>query len=133
MMTDDFEAPSLRQLLTTLSRDLVLLLTQTAALARLELQSARRTLMLSLAGLALGIVVAIAGLAVLIAALVLIAIALGLSPWGAASLVGGLLTAIGAGIAYTCVLRIKRAPLRLPDTRQSVRETVAWVKAQATK
>jgi hypothetical protein len=91
---------SFRPLLLSLSRDLRLLLDQTAGLARAEIQTAVRSTVFYLAIAGGGVVTAIGGLLVLLSAFVLIAIALGLPPWAAATVVALLM--IGAGAAANC-------------------------------
>ena len=66
----------------------------------------------------------------LVSALVLIVIALGLPAWAAATLVGLLLTAGGALAAWYFVVVTRRLELTLRETRESVRETLEWLKLQ---
>jgi Putative Actinobacterial Holin-X, holin superfamily III len=74
--------------------------------------------------------VAIAGLAVLVSALVLILIALGLPAWAASTLVGVMLTGSGALAARYFVGSMRSAELGMKETRESLRETMEWVKLQ---
>ncbi len=124
------ESQSIGQLLGAVSGDLRTLAGQTLALGRLELGNTVSALAWSAAGLSLSIVIAIAGLAVLVSALVLIVIALGLPAWAAATLVGLLLTAGGALAAWYFVVVTRRLELTLRETRESVRETLEWLKLQ---
>ena len=124
------ESQSIGQLLGAVSGDLCTLAGQTLALGRLELGNTVSALAWSAAGLSLSIVIAIAGLAVLVSALVLIVIALGLPAWAAATLVGLLLTAGGALAAWYFVVVTRRLELTLRETRESVRETLEWLKLQ---
>jgi hypothetical protein len=132
-MTDHTDAPSLRALLTTISSDVQTLGSQTLLLARLELSAAASALAWSGIGLLASVVIAIAGAGVLVSALVLITIALGLPAWAAALLVGTLLTAGGALGARHCVARMRRVELGLKETRESLRETLEWLKLQTGK
>ena len=109
-----------------------MLLDQTVGLARAEINTAVRSTLLYVAIAAGAVVVVIGGLLVLLSALVLIAIALGLPPWAAASLVGILLVGAGAGTAYACVTKLRQVEFDLRHTRRSVKETLGWLKTQAT-
>jgi hypothetical protein len=123
---------SFRPHLLALSRDLRLLLDQTVGLARVEISSAVRSTLLYVAIASGGVVVMVGGLLVLLSALVLIAIALGLPPWAAASLVGALLVAAGGGTAYVYVAKLRQVEFDLRHTRRSLKETGRWLKTQAT-
>jgi hypothetical protein len=68
---------------------------------------------------------------VVVAALVLVAIALGLPAWAAASLVGVLLVVAGAGTIQAFLTKLRRVRLNLHETRASVTETIQWLKEQA--
>jgi len=129
-MNDDVDNRSVPQLLAALSADLRLLLTETAGLARAEMQASASALALSMAGIVAGAVVLLMGLMVLIAALVLIVVALGLRPWAAALLVGVLLSGIGALTISAFLAKLKLVKYNLEETRRSVTETLAWLKAQ---
>jgi hypothetical protein len=117
----------------SLSRDLRVLLDQTVGLARAEINTAVRSTLLYVAIAAGGVVIVIGGLLVLVSALVLIVIALGLPPWAAATLVGILLVGAGAGTAYACVTKLRHVEFDLGHTRRSVKETLGWLKTQATR
>jgi hypothetical protein len=121
-----------RTLLQSLSQDLRLMVEQSLGLARAEIGAAVRSTLFYVAIAAAAVVVGFAGLLVLVSAVVLIAVALGLPPWAAATIVGLLMTIGGAGVAYWCITRLPHAGLDLPRTRRSLKETLAWVKAQAT-
>ena len=77
------------------------------------------------------VVIVMGGLLVLLSALVLIAIALGLPPWAAATVVALVMIGAGAGVIYLCITRLRHVEFDLRHTRRSVKETVAWLKAQA--
>ena len=74
--------------------------------------------------------VAAAGAAVLVSALVLILVALGVSAWAAATLVGVVLTIGGALSARHFVSAIRQTELGIKETRESLRETMEWLKLQ---
>lgn len=129
-MQDELDDRSFRTLLAALSRDMTLLVQQTAQLGRAELQLATSGLTTSLIGLVAGVLVASVGALVLVSALVLIAIALGLPAWAAALGVGVLLVLAGALAAYAYLKALRRVRFDLQETRASVRETLQWIKVQ---
>ena len=129
-MTDPFLNPSLRDLLNGLSADVQLLASQTLALARLEVSAALSKLAWSAAGLLASVFVAAAGVAVFVSALVLMLIALGVPAWAASTLVGVILTGAGAISARHFVGELRQAELGMKETRESLRETMEWLKVQ---
>ena len=129
-MTNPSPNTSLKDLLSGISADLQLRASQTLTLARLEASAAAATLAWSSIGVLVSVCIAIAGSAVLVSALVLILIALGMPAWGAATLVGVVLTAGGGLSARYFVGATRRVELDLKDTRQSLRETMEWLKLQ---
>jgi hypothetical protein len=129
-MTDPSLNPSLRDLLNGISADVQLLASQTLALARLEVSAALSKLAWSAAGLLASIFVAAAGAAVFVSALVLILIALGVPAWAASTLVGVILTGAGAISARHFVGAMRQAELGMKETRESLRETMEWLKLQ---
>jgi ABC-type uncharacterized transport system permease subunit len=129
-MTDlRLDAP-LRELLNDISTDVQLLASQTLTLARLEISTAASKLAWSLAGLLASVLVTVAGAAVLVSALVLILVALGVPAWIASTLVGVTLTGAGAIAARYFVGSIRSAELGMKETRESLRETMEWLKLQ---
>ena len=127
-MTD--RSPSLSGLLNGISIDVQLLASQTLALARLEVSAAASKLARSGVGLLASVCVAVAGAAVLVSALVLMLIALGVPAWAAATLVGLLLTGGGAIAARHFAGAMRQAELGMKETRDSLRETMEWLKLQ---
>ena len=132
-MTTDPRTPSFGQLLGAVSADLRALLSQTLALGRLELTAAASALTWSAVGLVVSLLIALSGVAVLVSSLVLIAVALGLPAWAAAVLVGLVLTIAGALSARHFLGQARRVEFTLRETRQSVGETLEWLKTQATR
>jgi hypothetical protein len=129
-MTDPFLNPSLKDLFRGISADVQLLASHTVALARIELSAAASKLAWSGIALLVSVFIAIAGAAVLISALVLILIALGVPAWAAAIIVGVVLT-LGGGLSARYFVSATRAvELDLKETRQSLRETMEWLKLQ---
>jgi len=118
----------IRETLAAISADLLLLVAQLSAIARAEVGiavgAARGGLVVAMAGAALLMV----GALTLVAALVLAAVALGLSPWAAALLIGVLLTLAG-GVAVTVGLEsIRGVRLQFPETRGALTDGVEWLK-----
>ena len=129
-MTDPSQNPPLKDLLSGISADVQLLASQTMALARTELSAAASKLAWSGIAVLVSVFIAIAGVAVLVSALVLILIALGLPAWAAATIVGVVL-AVGGGLSARYFVSATRAvELDLKATRQSLRETMEWLKLQ---
>jgi len=129
-MSDSGLKPPLKELLTSISTDVQLLASQTLTLARLEIATAVSTLVWSAIGVVASVFVAIAGLAVLVSALVLILIAIGLPAWAASILVGVMLTGSGALAARYFVGSMRSAELGMKETRESLRETMEWLKVE---
>ena len=129
-MSDPRPNPPLKQLLNSISTDAQLLASQTLTLARLEIATAASTLAWSAVGVVASAFVAIAGLAMLVSALVLMLIALGLPAWAASTLVGVMLTGSGAIAARYFVGSMRSAELGMKETRESLRETMEWLKLQ---
>jgi hypothetical protein len=100
-------------------------------LARLEISNTVATISWSAVGILAGLVIAFGGFSVLVTALVLVAIALGLPPWAAALLVGIALMAGGAGTVVYFVNNLRNAQLTLKETRDSLKETMEWLKHEA--
>ena len=130
-MSDSRLNPPLKELFNGISTDVQLLASRTLALARLEIATAASMLAWSAIGVMASAFVALAGLAVLVSALVLILIALGLPAWAASTLIGVLLTGSGAIAARYFVQSMRSAELGMKDTRESLRETMEWLKLQA--
>ena len=81
-------------------------------------------------GVVASVFVAVAGAAVLVSALVLILVALGLPAWASSTLVGVVLTGAGAIGARYFVGAVRSADLGMKETRESLRETMEWLKLQ---
>jgi ethanolamine utilization microcompartment shell protein EutS len=67
---------------------------------------------------------------VLVSALVLILIAIGLPAWAASILVGVMLTGSGALAARYFVGSMRSAELGMKETRESLRETMEFLKVE---
>jgi cobalamin synthase len=129
-MNDPSLHPSLRDLLNGISTDVQLLASQTLALGRLEVSAAVSTLAWSAMGLFASVFIAAAGAAVLVSALVLILVALAVPPWAAATLVGFVLVVSAVLSARHFINAIRRTEIGLRQTRQSIHETLEWLKLQ---
>jgi len=129
-MSDPRLHPPLNEILGSISTDVQLLASQTLTLARLEIATAASTLAWSAIGVVASAFMAIVGLAVLVSALVLILITLGLPAWAAATVVGVMLTGSGAVAARYFVGSMRSTQLDMKDTRESLRETMEWLKLQ---
>jgi hypothetical protein len=62
--------------------------------------------------------------------LVLILVAVGIPAWAASTLVGLILTGAGAISARYFAGALRRAELGMKETRESLRETMEWLKLQ---
>lgn len=129
-MNDQPPTPALRDLLNHISSDVQLLASQTLALAGLEISAAASKLAWSVIGLLASVCVAAAGAAVLVSALVLILIALGMPAWAASILIGVVLTGAGAIAARHFIGAVRSAELGMKETRESLRETIEWLKLE---
>jgi ABC-type uncharacterized transport system permease subunit len=129
-MTDAHLNPPLRDLLNGISTDVQLLASQTLTLARLEISTAASKLAWSVVGVLASAFVTVAGAGALVGALVLILVALGLPAWAASTLVGVLLTSAGAISARYFVGSVRSAEVGMKETRESLRETMEWLKLQ---
>lgn len=129
-MTDPRLNPPLKELLNGISTDVQLLASQTLTLVRLEISTAASKLAWSAIGVLASLFVTVAGAAVLVSALVLILVALGLPAWAASALVGVILTGWGAIAARYFVGSMRSAELGMKETRESLRETMEWLKLQ---
>jgi len=130
-MTRHSRSPALRQLLGAASEDLQALASQTLALARLEFAAATSALVTSVVGVAVSLVIVLGSVGVLMSALVLIAIALGLPAWAAATAVGLVLAIAGALSARRFLGQARSVSFTLSETRESIKETIEWMKTQA--
>ncbi len=106
-------------------------MSQTVALARLEFAAATSALVTSVVGIALSLVIVLGGIGVLMSALVLIAIALGLPAWAAATGVGLVLAMGGALSTRRFLGKLRSVSVTLSETRESIQETIEWLKTQA--
>ena len=126
-------APSLGELLRALSRDAALLLRGEFALARAEIARGIRSLARDAVLVALGAAVVLAGVLVLLAALVLaVGDLLGDRYALGALIVGAVLLAAGGGMAMLGLRRARAASLAPEEALESLRDTGAWARAEAS-
>jgi hypothetical protein len=130
-MTTLAPSPTLKGRLSGVATDVQLLLSQTLAVARLEVSEDASKLALAAMGVLAGVFVAAMGAVVLISAMVLGLIALGVPAWAAAALVGVALLAAGAIGTRYFISTLRNAEIGLIHTRESLRETFEWLKRQA--
>lgn len=129
-MSDDLRARRLGDLLSDVATDVRLLVLETAGLAAAEARATASALAVASAGAAGGLLLALFGALTIVASLVLIAIALGLPAWAAALGVGMVLVVAGGLTLRVFLARMRRLHFDLRETRQSVGETLTWLKTQ---
>jgi fatty acid desaturase len=122
---------TLGQLFADLSREITTLLRQEVQLARAEVTSKIPRLGKDVAFVVAGGAVAYAGLLALVATAI-IALAYALPWWLAALIVGVLVTAGGALLAWTGLTAIKKDNPAPRQTLASIKEDVEFVKEQVT-
>ena len=127
-MSNRLERRPLRDIFTAISRDLWLLVSQLAGIAKAELGSAVSGVRNGLFVATAGAVLLLFGGLTLVAALVLIAVALGLPAWAGALAVGVLLVLGGVVAIQVGVGSVTRVRLEFPETRGAVTESVQWLK-----
>lgn len=127
-MKQAVDSRSARDVLSAITRDLALLLSQLFGIAsaegRVAAGAARNGAVVATAGACL----LVCGAVTLMSALVLVMVALGLPPWAAALAVGVLLTFGGAVGLHIGVEMVRRVRLEFPETRDAITEGVSWLK-----
>lgn len=122
------ERHTLRHRFDEIASDLGLLALHTMALARLEGRAAARAVLIAVATGVAAAAIAVAGALTLVSALVLTAVALGLPPWAAALVVGGLLTVGGVLGVQVAMAGLTRVRAEFPETRAAFSENLEWFK-----
>jgi hypothetical protein len=121
---------SIGDLLSELSRETATLVRQEVALARTELTRSvarvQRHAVLIVAGGAL----AYAGMLSLVAALVLALVRFGVAPWLAALVAGLGVVALGYALLQQGLAGLKRDPITLDQTVDTMKENAQWAKNQ---
>jgi uncharacterized membrane protein YqjE len=129
--TNDLRDRSIGEIASDLARDVPLLVRQEIELAKTEMQEKGRIVGPALGLLGGALVVALCAAGALTAFLVIV-FAEFLDAWLAALVVGGLLAAAAAALAYAGKERFEEAGSPLPEeTIENVKEDAQWVKEQA--
>lgn len=125
--------PSLAQLLTGIINDAKTLVRHELALATYEIREELRKTKAAMLSLGIGIGVAALGGLLLILMLVHLLEALaGLPLWACYGIVGGLLAISGAVLLLIGKHTIARIDVIPPQTMETMKENVQWIKARAT-
>ena len=125
------EDRSLGELFGELSEDVGMLVRQEAQLAKMEMQQKLSRVMTDLGGLALGGVVALIGGLALSSALILLLIdPVGLRPWLAALLVGGVFGLVGWVLLQRGLQNLKRTDPTPRRTVETMKDNIQWAKEQ---
>lgn len=129
-MTAVRDERSLGELFSDLSEQTSNLVKKEIELARHEITRSTADLAKRSAMIAVGGVVAYAGAIVVLMGLGWLLIQLGLPPWLALLLVGGLTVAIGAFLAYRALNELKNMSVVPERTVETIKEDVEWAKDQ---
>ena len=125
------EERSLGELLGELSQDVGMLVRQEAQLAKTEMHQKLSTVTTDLVALASGGVVALIGGLALTSALVLLLIdPVGLRPWVAALLVGGVFGLVGWVMLQRGLKNLKRTDPTPRRTVETIKDNIQWAKEQ---
>src|SRR5215210_5109300 len=123
------EERSIGALFGELSQDMALLVRQEAQLAKTEMQQKLSRVTTDLVSLATGGVVALVGGLALTAALILFLVRpVGLTPWLAALLVGGLMAILGWVLLQKGLKDLKRTDPTPRRTVDSIKDDIQWAK-----
>jgi hypothetical protein len=130
-MTDLRQERSIGELFGQLSQDVGLLVRQEAQLAKAEMQTTLSQSIAHLVSLAAGSIVGLIGALGLTAAIVLLLIdPIGLKPWLAALLVGGVLAAIGFVMLQGGLRKLKKIDPVPRRTVENIKDDFRAVKEQ---
>jgi len=123
---------SLGELFTDLTREIVTLVRQEAALARTEISEKAAQVGRNVGFLVAGGAVAYAGLLAIIAGLVItLAENTTLTMWGAAFLVGAVVAALGGVLVSKGLAALKQVDLAPRETIQTIKEEQQWFRERA--
>jgi hypothetical protein len=124
------EERPLTELISGVGRDMSMLVRQEIQLAKVEVSEKVAHVTRGAISIGIGAMVAYAGVLTLVAALVLVGIAIGITAWLAAAIVGVLLL----GVGFLSISGGKKAmtsgPPPLQRTKDNARETVVHLKEQ---
>lgn len=124
------EERSFGELLGELSEDVSTLMRQEVRLAKAEMSQKLSRATADVVKLGAGGLVALTGGLTVVAAVVLGLIALGLAPWVAALLVGGLLGVTGYVMLQNGIRDLRRVDPTPHRTVETLRDDLEWVKEQ---
>lgn len=129
MLRQEYPERGVGELISNLYRDFQRVLIQTVELAKTEMSEKTSKLAKDGVLVAVGGVLAFAGFLFLLLALTAV-LALVMPFWVAALIVGGLTSAIGAGLASSGYSKMKKVDLTPERTVQSLKEDREWLKSQ---
>ena len=125
------EERSIGELFGELSQDVAMLVKQEAQLAKTEMQQKLSKVTTDLVSLATGgVVLLIGGLALTAALILLLVHPVGLDPWLAALIVGGLFGLIGWMMVQRGLTNLKRIDPTPRRTVESIKDDIQWAKEQ---
>jgi Putative Actinobacterial Holin-X, holin superfamily III len=125
--------PSLAQLLTGIVNDAKELMRQELALAKHEIREDLRRTKAAMLSLGIGIgVAAIGGLLLILMLVHLLNALAGLPLWACYGIVGGLFLFIGGVLLLIAKNTIARIDVVPPQTVETMKENVQWIKERAT-
>jgi len=125
------EERSIGELFGELSQDVAMLVRQEAQLAKTEMQQKLSKVTTDLVSLATGGVVLLLGGLALTAALILLLIhPVGLAPWLAAVIVGGVFGLVGWMMVQRGLTNLKRIDPTPHRTVESIKDDIQWAKEQ---
>src|ERR671934_567160 len=125
--------PSLAQLLTGIANDAKELMRQELALAKHEIREDLRKTKTAMLSLGIGIgVAAIGGLLLILMLVHLLNALAGLPLWACYGIVGGLFLIVGGVLLLIAKNTIARIDVVPPQTVETMKENVQWIKEGAT-
>jgi hypothetical protein len=125
------EERSIGELFGELSQDVTMLVKQEAQLAKTEMQQKLSRVTTDLVSLATGgVVLLIGGLALTAALILLLVHPVGLDPWLAALIVGGVLGLVGWMMVQRGLTNLKRIDPTPRRTVESIKDDIQWAKEQ---
>jgi hypothetical protein len=125
------EERSIGELFGELSQDVTMLVKQEAQLAKTEMQQKLSKVTTDLVSLATGgVVLLIGGLALTAALILLLVHPVGLDPWLAALIVGGVFGLVGWMMVQRGMTNLKRIDPTPRRTVESIKDDIQWAKEQ---
>jgi hypothetical protein len=125
------EERSIGELFGELSQDVTMLVKQEAQLAKTEMQQKLSKVTTDLVSLATGgVVLLIGGLALTAALILLLVHPVGLDPWLAALIVGGVFGLVGWMMVQRGLTNLKRIDPTPRRTVESIKDDIQWAKEQ---